>query len=247
MRSFLFNMYFYAMTSIVAVTSTPLLLWPTRTPMMWLLHCWARAILWGMRKIMRIPIEVRGIDNMPEEGPWIIAPKHQSWADAIVMLAHVPDLTIVATKALEEYPLIGRICRKVGVILVDREGGRSTVENLNRAAAKALEEGRKILIYPEGELILPGKESTYKKGVSHLYEALALKVAPVATNLGLRWPQNQWRKYKGTAVIEFLKPIEPGLHREKFMARLRTVIESRTRELLAESIPGHPNPLFRAG
>ena len=60
-----------------------------------------------------------------------------------------------------------------------------------------------------------------------------LPVVPVATNLGLFWRQQEFRKTAGTATVEFLDPIPAGLSKAEFMARLENAIETRTSELIA--------------
>jgi 1-acyl-sn-glycerol-3-phosphate acyltransferase len=56
---------------------------------------------------------------------------------------------------------------------------------------------------------------------------------PVATNLGLFWRQQDFRKTPGTATVEFLDPIPPGLDRTPFLTQLETVVEARTQALIA--------------
>jgi 1-acyl-sn-glycerol-3-phosphate acyltransferase len=57
----------------------------------------------------------------------------------------------------------------------------------------------------------------------------------VATNLGLFWPQQDFRKHAGRATVEFLDPIEPGLERGAFMAKLEGAVETRTQQLIAQA------------
>jgi 1-acyl-sn-glycerol-3-phosphate acyltransferase len=57
----------------------------------------------------------------------------------------------------------------------------------------------------------------------------------VVHNSGLCWPKRSFRKYAGTIVLRFLPPIESGLERQEFMARLESVMESAADELLAET------------
>jgi 1-acyl-sn-glycerol-3-phosphate acyltransferase len=66
-----------------------------------------------------------------------------------------------------------------------------------------------------------------------MYRDFDLPVVPVATNLGLFWPQQDFAKHPGTATIEFLDPIAPGLDKAEFMQRLESMIETRTAELIA--------------
>ena len=57
---------------------------------------------------------------------------------------------------------------------------------------------------------------------------------PVATSLGLRWQQQDYAKYPGPAVIEFLDPIPPGLGKDEFLEQLGGAIRSNTDRLIAE-------------
>ncbi len=68
-----------------------------------------------------------------------------------------------------------------------------------------------------------------------MYRTFGIPVVPAATNLGLFWPGTEFRKRPGTAVLEFMDPIPPGLARGEFMERLEAAIEGRTAELVAEA------------
>jgi 1-acyl-sn-glycerol-3-phosphate acyltransferase len=67
-----------------------------------------------------------------------------------------------------------------------------------------------------------------------MQEAAQWPVVPVATSLGLRWQQEDYRKYPGPAVIEFLDPIPPGLGKDEFLDRLGDAIRGNTDRLIAE-------------
>ena len=58
---------------------------------------------------------------------------------------------------------------------------------------------------------------------------------PVAVNCGFFWPRRGWLKKPGTAVVEFLEPIEPGLPVKEFMDRLEHVVEANSDRLLEEA------------
>lgn len=109
---------------------------------------------------------------------------------------------------------------------------------------KAQSQNRRILIYPEGHLAPVGERYRYRRGVYHMYAAYGCPASPVATNLGLYWPQQSWALTPGEAVIEFLDPIPPGLEKDEFMARLESAIEKRSLELIGETAPASlPPPL----
>ena len=68
-----------------------------------------------------------------------------------------------------------------------------------------------------------------------MYRDFDVPVVPLATNLGLFWPQEETRKTPGIATLEFLEPIPTGLPKDEFLARLETAIEGKTAELIAEA------------
>ncbi len=227
----------YWLTSIFfGVGALPLLLIPSRKPLMvWILF-YTRTMCFWMRWIAGIKTIVRGKDKLPK-GPCIIAAKHQSWGDGIVMFSQFYDLAFVTGDHLEKLPLLGGILRKMGAIIVDNCGGAYARARLVDKELKiAQAHNRRILIYPEGHLSPVGERHRYRKGVYHMYKAYECAAVPVATNLGLRWPEQSWRLTPGEAVVEFLDPIEPGLEKAPFMKRLEHEIETRSLELLANEV-----------
>jgi 1-acyl-sn-glycerol-3-phosphate acyltransferase len=231
-RSLGFAVAYWVLSGFYAILATIASLLPGRAPVAGLIRLYSRRMLWAMHAIAGIKVEVRGRERLPT-GAFIIAAKHQSWGDGYVMFANVDNLAFVTGDHLERIPLLSGILHKLGAIVVDNCGGPEARRALSRQAAQAHKEGRRILIYPEGNLAKAGERFRYRTGVFHMYRDFDLPVAPVATNLGLFWPQQDFEKRPGTATIEFLDPIPTGLDRAAFMARLETAVETRTAELIA--------------
>lgn len=233
----MFRALYYMTSALFAIVAAPLLALPSRAPMMAWIRLYTRIMRFWLRAVAGIRVTVRGREHIPA-GPCIIAAKHQSWGDGIVMFAEFDDLAFVTGDHLEKLPLVGGILRKMGAIIVDNCGGayaraRLVDDELKRAAS----ENRRILIYPEGHLSPVGEKHRYRRGVYHMYAAYRCAAVPVATNLGMRWPQQSWRLSPGEAIVEFLPPIAPGLDKEPFMARLEEAIETRSLELLGDQRP----------
>ncbi len=91
------------------------------------------------------------------------------------------------------------------------------------------------MIYPQGTRVAPGASRPYKVGTAILYEAMNLPCVPVATNIGLFWPRRGFFRKQGTAIVEFLDPIQPGLARDAFLARIEGEIEAASNRLMAEA------------
>jgi len=233
-RSLAFNAYFYAGTLLVAVVGILLVPIPTPVLLRGLLFHWARAVVWGMRWIGGMKIEFRGLEHLPADGPALLANKHHSESDGILLAAQIRGIAFVAMQELFRYPLIGAILYRLQMIRVDTCGGGRERENLAQFARRAHESNRHIAIYPEGNLMAPGERERYRSGIYYLYRDLALPVTPVATSVGLLWNRRDWRKKPGRAAVEFLPAIETGLDKESFMRRLEETIESASDRLIAE-------------
>ena len=241
MRSLFFNVFFIAVTILYALVCVVLSLLPWRNPMMASLNRYTRLMVWGMRRIAGIDVRVTGHEHIPE-GAVIIAGKHQSYGDGFVAFSQFRDLSFVAGDAITRYPFIGRIVFKMNAVVINNCGGEDQRKKMSDSAAIVREQGRKILIYPEGHLSKIGTQHRYRKGVYHLYRDFDCPVVPLASNLGQRWNQNDWTKHKGRADLEFLPPIMPGLGKDEFMETLETMIETRSIELLDLEDLGSLNP-----
>jgi len=233
-RSTSFNLYFYALTFLVALVGIVLVPIPTPVLLRGLLHRWAQAVVWGMRWIGGMKVEVRGREFLPKKGPVLLANKHHAEVDGVLLAALIPGIAFVAMQELFKLPVIGAILYRLQMIRVDTCGGGKERENLAQFAKRAYENGRHIAIYPEGNLMQPGERERYRSGIYYLSRDLNLPVTPVANSVGLLWNRRDWRKNAGRAAIEFLPPLETGLDKQTFMRRLEDAIETKSDHLIAE-------------
>lgn len=234
-RGYLFTGVYYALSFICVMLALPAMLLPGQAAVRGLVRVYTLSTQFALRWIAGISTNVRGRHNLPK-GPFILAAKHQSWGDGFLIYPEVNNLVFVTGDHLEKFPLVGRILNKLGAIVIDTCGGsHRRAESLAEGVQQAKAEGRRVLIYPEGHLAPPGFHFPYKPGVWHVQQAMNVPVVPVATNLGLFWQQQEIRKKPGKAVLQFLDPIEPGLNKTDFLARLTTEVETATQGLIAET------------
>lgn len=233
-RSHLFNITYYAISVFYVLMATLVMILPGRKAVGWVVRRYAKRMVQAMRYIIGIKLDVRGKGHLPQ-GAFIIAAKHHSWFDGFCMVSQFDDVAFVTGSHLEKFPLLGGVLKKLGAIVVDNCGGHKARAALAKSAEVAAQEGRKILIYPEGHLSAVGTHHKYRTGVYHMYKNFNMPVVPAATNLGCFAPQQEFGKKAGQAVIEFLEPIPPGLSKAEFMARLETAIEGQTAELIFEA------------
>jgi 1-acyl-sn-glycerol-3-phosphate acyltransferase len=124
------------------------------------------------------------------------------------------------------------------MIPINRSAHAHALVRMMEAAHKAVNEGRKIVIFPQGTRVAPGEQRSYKSGVAALYQELNLPVVPMALNSGLLWPKNSFIKKPGLITVEFLPPIPPGLPRDEMMTRLKEQLETATDELIRQGTQG---------
>lgn len=231
-RALAFNLIFVGWTILVGTLGLPFLLAPRRAAMefgRW----WAKSVLALLKAVVGLGYEIRGRERLPQ-GAYILAMKHQSAWDALILPIVLGDPAVVVKRELLQLPIYGWYARRAGSIAIDRKAGAAALREMVAAARKAAAEGRPIVIFPEGTRTAPGTRLSYHPGVAALYQGLGLPLVPAAVNSGLYWGRRSFLKRSGRVVLEFLPPISPGLSRRALMAEIETQIEAATAALERE-------------
>lgn len=237
------NILYDSLQTVITI-SFLLVLWVTMPfpwhVMMRTIAGWARVLKFLSRWVAGIDVRFKGLENVPD-GPVVLASKHQSAWDTAVFLTVWPIACYVMKKELWSIPLWGWYARHCQSIPVDRAGGASALKGMLRTAKMRLEEGRHIVVFPEGTRVKPGENRKYHPGIAAIYQTVDVPVVPVALNSGLFWGRrSNGRKYPGTITVEFLPAIEPGIDRKVFMTRLKDEIDGATARLEAEALAQYP-------
>jgi 1-acyl-sn-glycerol-3-phosphate acyltransferase len=127
---------------------------------------------------------VIGLENVPKDGPFIVAPNHLSFLDSVIVQALMPRPVAFFAKA--EYfttkGIKGRVMKSffeaVGSIPVERGEQAASVQAL-RTLLDILEDGRGIGIYPEGTRSRDGILYRGRTGVGWLALTTGAPVIPV--------------------------------------------------------------------
>ncbi|MGQ3284425.1 lysophospholipid acyltransferase family protein [Bosea sp. (in: a-proteobacteria)] len=233
LRSLLFNVLFYLNLVVwLIVAAMPALLLPKRM-LLAVAVAWAHSSLWLMKVVAGTEYEIVGRENIPSGG-MIVASKHQSFLETFALVTVFHDPVFILKRELTWIPLFGWCLIKMRMIPVDRGGkARALAQVTKRAKTELGENGRQLLIFPEGTRRAPGAPPAYKFGVAHIYGELGLPCVPVALNSGLYWPRRKFLRRPGTIRIEILPPIAPGLDKAVFHALLQERIETTSDRLLA--------------
>ena len=172
---------------------------------------------------------VQGEENVPEEGPAILASNHLSYADWLFMPLTLPRrVTFVAKAEYFTTPgLKGWFQRKffsgAGQVPIDRSGA-TAAEGALKAAGKILEEGELFGIYPEGTRSHDGKLYRGKVGVARLALETKAPVIPVAV-VGTDVVAPPGKKFGRVIrpVVRFGEPLDfsryEGLEKDRYILR----------------------------
>jgi 1-acyl-sn-glycerol-3-phosphate acyltransferase len=238
-RSLAFHAAFYLMTTLLAIVGLPVLA-GDRLKVQAYARFWTRTSIWLLEKICGTRIEFRGLGHIPN-GACLIAAKHQSALETLALTTITKDFSYILKKELMGIPIFGWYLARAGQIALDRSKRGQALPDLSRQAREAIEDGRQIFIFPEGTRRGVGAAPEYKSGVAHLYTDARALCVPVALNTGLFWPRQSILLRPGTAVIEFLEPIAPGMSKQEFLRLLQSRIEEATEALAAEALATDPN------
>lgn len=236
LRALAFNLVFWIGTVVFGVAGLPFLLTPRRTAMRFG-RFWAQAVLWALKVIVGLDGDIRGRENIPA-GTCLIAMKHQSMWDTLMLPPLLGDPAVVIKRELRFVPFYGWYATRAGSIFIDRKGGAGALRRMIAAAKNAAAAGRPVVIFPQGTRTAPGApvdRAPYQPGIAALYRELAVPLVPAAVNSGLYWGRRAFIKRPGRIAVQFLEPIPPGLPRREVMTMLETRIEAATAALEQEA------------
>ena len=230
-RSLFFNIAMYVWMGVIGLIYAP---WAILSPAGARAACdiYARHTLWMLRVFVGLKTEVRGT---PPVGPALLAAKHQSFLDIIVIWASIPRGFFVMKSVLRYAPVLGQYALRLGCIPVHRGKRTEAIKLMLTEIRSGKRKDGQLMIYPQGTRVAPGAQRAYKVGTAVLYDQLGQECVPVATNVGVFWPRHGIYRKPGLAVVEFLPRIPRGLDNEGFMAQLEEVVEGASDRLMAEA------------
>jgi 1-acyl-sn-glycerol-3-phosphate acyltransferase len=179
---------------------------------------------------------VEGLENIPDEGPVVLASNHLSFSDSIFLPLVVPRRITFMAKA--EYftgkgvkgRLTASIMTSAGQVPVDRSGGRGADDAI-RTGVTLLREGQMLCIYPEGTRSPDGKLYRGRTGVARMVLEAKAPVVPVAMiDTEKVQPPGQVMPSLGRVGVKIGAPLE--FSRYEGMESDRLVLRAVTDEIM---------------
>ena len=235
MRTILFKLAFYTLTPLWVISMLATVPAQTYHSVYHGIRGWTAFVRRLMKMIVRIEIEVRGTENLPPEGPYIVCPRHESTIDGFLALSTVPYPTALGKRELFYIPALGTLLRKMEILKIDRGKGTAhqDLPDIERLIRKSK---RPILVYPEGTRVKSLHKIKLRSGAFHIQDGTDLKVITSATNAGYFWSAREFWMRPGKLILEYHPPMPQGLDKEAFQAELERRVVGRSFELTKQAM-----------
>jgi 1-acyl-sn-glycerol-3-phosphate acyltransferase len=123
-----------------------------------------------------------GLENIPAEGPCILVCNHVSYVDALVIAASIRrPVRFVMDHRIFRLPILSFIFRTMRTIpIASAKEDAAMKDRAFAEAAKALEAGEIVGIFPEGRLTETGEMNPFRPGVQQMVATTPVPVVPMA-------------------------------------------------------------------
>ncbi len=138
----------------------------------------ARELSWVAENLCAlhgVRLSVRGV--APKE-PCLLVANHVSYFDPVTIAGLVP-CTAVAKSEVGSWPLIGEVCRRLGILYVARDDAASGASVLRRAM-RSFERGVSVLVFPEGTTTTGARVLPFKRGAFGAASLAGVPIQPIA-------------------------------------------------------------------
>jgi 1-acyl-sn-glycerol-3-phosphate acyltransferase len=185
-------------------------------------------------------LRLHGTEHIPPDGPLVIVPNHQTYADPpLVTIPVRRPVYYMAWSRLFDIPVFNRFIRLLRAFPVDIDArdARAT-----REAVRLLQEGAALMIFPEGERTPDGRVQRFKPGAFRLAVSLAAPVLPVTIVGGDRsWPRGRMLPRPGRITITYHPTLRADPARDP-RAAARDLAD-RTRAAILSAMPDGDTPI----
>jgi len=157
-------------------------------------------------------LSIRGQENIPRKGPFILAPNHQSYIDGAVVMSgirwgQVTECYFYATEEHVKGWLVKFMARNSNVVVMERSNLKTSIQKL----AEILRMGKDIMIFPEGSRTHTGDMGAFKKTFAILSKELGVPIVPVCIKGAYdALPRTRHFIRPCKVAVEYLPPVLPA-------------------------------------
>lgn len=197
-----------------------------------LTRLWMVAMIWLGRVLCHMDYKIEGKRNLLKVKNGILFSKHQSAWETIFLAAAFDQAAIIVKRELLWLPFFGWGLALLRPIAINRSKSRASMQQIMEQGKRYLNQGRWVLIFPEGTRVSPGHVGKYRIGGARLALEAGYPIIPIAHNAGHCWSKRQFIKQPGLIRVVYGPPIYPeGKTAEEILEAAKTWIETTMQKL----------------
>ena len=161
--------------------------------------------------LIGMDMQVKGEENLWSNRPAVFVFNHQSKADVIIVAKLLRrDLAGIGKKEIKkENPLIGTVLEMGGVVLIDRANAKSAIDAMNPLVEIMQNQGKSVVLAPEGTRTVSPTMAPFKKGAFHLAIQAGVPMIPIVIHNALDVaPKGDFVFRSATVEVEVLPPVD---------------------------------------
>lgn len=188
-----------------------------------------------MNRTGQIHTKSYGEENLPKEGGYLMYPNHQGKYDALgIILTHKNTCSFVMDKVKSNMILVSEIVDLVQGKRLDRTDVRQAMSVLNEVAEE-VKEGRRYIIFPEGDYIFNNKNqmAPFKAGCFKCALKSKAPIVPVALIDSYK-VFNSFKLGKVTTQVHYLQPLLYEEYKNLKTVEIAKIVQERIGTVIEE-------------
>lgn len=180
-------------------------------------HDWERHHRFGQKWSARVldvtntRLDVVGLEHIDPDESYVVAPLHESFADALALLQVPVPLAWVARDELADWDRLGAFLETEAAITLSPELPVRAMRTLLVEAPAVFDSGRSLVVFPQGTLL--GIETAFSAGAFRVADRFQRPLLPVVITGSHRvyeYPFSPRVRFGETIRMEILPPRQPG-------------------------------------
>ena len=158
--------------------------------------------------VARLKLIVEGEEHLWSHRPAVFLFNHQSAIDILITAKLMrQDIVGIAKKEIQRQPFMGPALAYAGTVFIDRENVRDPAAAL-KPAVDALNEGRSVVVAPEGTRSRNGNLGKFKKGAFHMARVAGVPIVPIVIHNAVdALPNKSFVVRPAEVKVTVLKPV----------------------------------------
>ncbi len=222
LRSLIFYILFYLGTTCFFLLFSPVRFF-NKNLVVFLASFWSTAVIKLSKLILGISFEIRGSDNIPKSGSFVVASNHQSAWETFFFGSIFPGSVFILKHELKKIPIFSGYFKKLGFIFVKRDKAFNSLKFVLRSMKYLTKTSKNIfIIFPEGTRLKPEESVEINSGVFAIHKYIGLPILPIRLDSGEYWINKKFKKKSGKIKVCIFPIIEKELNKKKFLSILET-------------------------